>query len=413
MFQKFIQNFKDLPLSNKSMVYLMWIYGMGWVIGGLFVNIYIFKLNKEIADVIYYNLVFFTFWLLGFSLIGHIVSILKKDIKNMYYFSYTLFIVSFIFLLFFHQNMTMILFFASLYGLGNGAFRCAVHTQELVHIADNKRDLYSSSIHAGSTIIGISMPMLVSVVFYLSKFMNFNGYILLFLFLPILYMTSFLFIKNIESYIPKKIKKADVSNFFNVKKYKFWLLYIIGVSLYQWIGFITGATISIYLLKTEINVWLFEGIISILSTIILVFLAHKRTQNNRVQIMGYLSLLLAVNYVIFVGNFNIYGFFVYTLIGIVVWPLFRVSEHVYDLQIMDSIKLEGSDFFPAMILREVLLWIGRVIVMGIVLYISLASDLDLKNVLRIGISLIPLFLFVTWGSIYLHLKVERSAITEE
>lgn len=406
MFAKFIKNFQDLPLSNKSMVYLMWIYGMGWVIGWLFVNIYIFKLNKEIIDVIYYNLVFFTFSFFWFSLIGYIISLLKKDIKNMYYFSYILFIISFLFLLFFNQNMTMILFFASIYGLGNGAFRCAVHTQELVHIADNKRDLYSSSIHAGATIIGILMPIIVAFVFYISDLINYNGYIILFLFLPILYMTSFLFIKNIESYIPKKVKKSDVINFFNFKKYKFWLLYIIWVSLYQWIWFITWATISIYLLKTEINVGLFEGIISILSTIIVVFLAHKRTENNRIKIMWYLSIFLSLNYLMFVWNFTIFWYFIYTLIWIIIWPLFRVSEHVYDLKIMDTIKLKWSDFFPAMILREVLLWIGRIIVMWIVLYISFYSSLDLKNILRVGISLMPLFLALTWVSIYLHLKLE-------
>ena len=145
----------------------------------------------------------------------------------MYYIAYSLFIVAFIYLLGFHSSLEEILIFALFYGTGNGAFRCAVHAQELVHIADKKRDLYSSSISAGSTIIGISMPLLVSATFFISKQLEINGYIILFLFLPLLYITSFIFINNIESYIPDTIKKADVKNFFNVKKYLFGLLYIL------------------------------------------------------------------------------------------------------------------------------------------------------------------------------------------
>lgn len=406
MFSKFIKNFQDLPLSNKSMVYLMWIYGMGGVISGLFVNIFIFKLDQNIVDVISYNLVFFTFSFIGFSLIGYVMSLLKKDIKNMYYISYSLFILGFVYLLFFHNQLVEILLFAMIFGTGNGAFRCAVHSQELVHIADKKRDLYSSSISAGSTIIGISMPLVVSWVFFVSKILSFNGYIILFLFLPFLYITSFLFIKNIESYIPDTIKKADVKNFFNFKKYFFWLLYILWVSFYQGIQYIIWATIAIYLLKTEINVGLFEGIISLLSTVILIFLSHSRTTDNRIKIMGYLTLFLSLNYFLFVANFSIFWYLIYTIIGIIVWPLYRVSEHVYDLKIMDSIKYEGSDFFPAMILREVLLWIWRMFVMLIILYVATLTNVELQSVLKVGLILIPTFLIFTWCMIALHTKYE-------
>ena len=90
------------------------------------------------------------------------MSLLKKNIKNMYYISYGLFILGFIYLLLFHNNLSEILVFAGIFGTGNGAFRCAVHSQELVHIEDKKRDLYSSSISAGTTIIGITMPLFAS-----------------------------------------------------------------------------------------------------------------------------------------------------------------------------------------------------------------------------------------------------------
>ena len=59
MLKKFIKDFKKLPKSNKSMIYLMWIYSAGWIIAGVFINIYVFSLNKDLIDVLYYNAVFF------------------------------------------------------------------------------------------------------------------------------------------------------------------------------------------------------------------------------------------------------------------------------------------------------------------------------------------------------------------
>jgi predicted MFS family arabinose efflux permease len=69
MIKKFLNNFKKLPTSNKSMVYLMWIYGAGGIIGSIFINIYVFSLNKELIDVFIYNLIFLTTTLIGFSLV--------------------------------------------------------------------------------------------------------------------------------------------------------------------------------------------------------------------------------------------------------------------------------------------------------------------------------------------------------
>ena len=408
MFKNFLNSFNKLPNSNKSMIFLMWIYSIWWIIWWLFINIYVFKLNKEILDVLYYNLVFITSTFLWFSFLWYLMSLYRKDIKLLYYISYILFIISFLSLFLFKSFIFSIFLFGIIYWLWNWAFWCAVHTQELVHIKDNKRDLYSSSISAWTNVISIFIPLFISLIFFLSEtIFNIDWYIVLFLILPLLYLTSFIFILNIESYIPSKITKKDVYNFFNLKKYKFWLLYIFWVGLYHWLTFFMWAIISIYLLKNEINVWLFEWIISIISTILLIFIANKRNSNNRIKIMWYLILFIFINYLFFVFNFNVFWYIIFNLILIILWPLYRVSEHVYDLKIMDSIKLKWSDFYPAMILRDVILWIWRFTTVWIILYISIFFWFNLESILRIWIVLIPIFMFIAWWSIYLHLKYEK------
>jgi len=52
--------------------------------------------------------------------------------------------------------------YATLYGLAAGIYWIAVHSQELKNISDKNRDFYSSSISAGSNIISVIIPLLIS-----------------------------------------------------------------------------------------------------------------------------------------------------------------------------------------------------------------------------------------------------------
>jgi len=228
----------------------------------------------------------------------------------------------------------------------------------------------------------------------------------LFVILPIIYTTSFFFIKNIWDYIPSKIKKKDVKNFFNLKKYLFGQLYFIFVWFYQALFWSLTPIIAITLLKTEINVWLFEWIVTFISTFLVIFIANKRNIGNRIKFMGILSVLLFINLSIFAYNFNIYGYIIFTLIALLLNPLYRISEHIFDLKLMDTIKVKWSDFFPAMILREVSLWIWRIFILLLFVYL-IKSWLEIDNILRIGLSSIWLFLILAWWSIALHMKYEN------
>ena len=406
MLKKFIKDFKKLPESNKSMIYLMWIYGAGWIIGSLFVNIYVFSFNKEILDVLYYNTVFLTSVLIWFSLIWLIFSIYKKNIKNMYYMAYSAYILAFILLFIFNWYLWIYLF-AVIFWLGFWMFRCAVHTQELVNIEDKTRDIYSSIISGWKNIIDIIMPFIISGIFFVvSLYFSFSPYLVLFTILPIIYLTSFFFIKNIWDYVPSKIKKKDVKNFFNLKKYLFGQLYFIFVWLYQGLFWTIPPIIAIILLKSEINVWLFEWVITFISTFLVIFVATKRKRKNRIKFMWILSVLLFINLSIFSYNFNIYWYIIFTLIGLLLNPLYRISEHVFDLKLMDTIKVKWSDFYPAMILREISLWVWRVSILFLFIYL-VKIWLGTDDILKIALISIWIFLILAWWSIALHIKYEN------
>jgi len=334
------------------------------------------------------------------------MSILKKNIKYLYYLAYSTYILAFLLLFIFNGHLGIYLF-AFIFWLWFGLFWCAVHTQELVNIEDKNRDLYSSIISSWKNVINIIVPLLIAGLFFIvEKYFYFSAYIVLFLILPFVYAISFLFIKNIWDYTPSKIRKVDVKNFFNLKKYLFGQLYFLSAWFYQWLSWCITPIIAITLLKTEINVWLFEWIIGLVSTFLIIFLSSKRKIENRIKIMWIISLLIFINLTIFVFNFSLFWYIVFTLIALILNPLYRVSEHVFDLKLMDTIKYKWSDFFPAMIFREVSLWIWRI---WIIIFLSflVSSWFETELVLKIWLFLTWVFIILSWVSIYLHMKFEN------
>lgn len=407
MLKNFVKTFNKLPLSNKSMVYLMWIYWIWSIVTWFFINIYIFKLNNSFEEAITYNIIYFTSTLLWFSFIWWIMSIFQKDIKNMYYISYFLFIISFIELFIFNQNLVWIYLFWILYGIWNWAFRNAVHTQELNNIENKNRDFYSSSISVWNNVISIVNPLLIASIFYLAYLFKFDWYLILFSILPLIYLVSFKFIKNIDSYIPNKIKLDDFKNFFNLKKYKYWHLYFMFGWILFWIYVVIIPIINITLLKSEINIWLYQSFLTIVSTFLVIHLSIKRKEQNRFKYFGIFSLLLFVNYIFLWTFLNLINFIIFSFIWLLLSPLYRTSEHVYDLHLMDNIKTGNSDFYPAMIMREIILWIWRITALLVLLFITKNSNLGTENILSLWLIFIWICFILLILSIYMWEKKEK------
>ncbi len=399
--------FNNFPLSNKSMIYLMWIYSFWQFIAALFINIYIFKIDNDITNVIIYNIIFFASCLLWFSGVGYILSLYKINIRTMYYLSYIVFILSFIFLLLFKNNIVWSYIFWFIYGTWLGSFWCAVHANELNNIADENRDFYSSLISAGWNILQIITPLLVSVLFYFSSFFSINWYYLLFIIIPIVNLISFLFIKNTWVYIPSKITKDDVINFFNLKKYFWWQAYIFFTGMLWAFKIVILPIIAIILLKNEVNVWIFESIMWLISFFLVIFLSHIRNAKNRLIILFWVTLVIFLVHLLFSFSFNIYTYIFFNLSLVILSPIFRVSEHVYDLKIMDTIKNTDSDFFPSMILREFTLAISRISTLILCLLLVFYSTYSIETLLKIFLILNGLSYLFVYISIKLHFKYEN------
>lgn len=407
MIKLFLQNFNKLPLSNKSMVYLMWIYYIWAFIVSIFVNIYVFKIHDSFKDIIFYNIDYFTFCVVWFSGIWWIMSLFKKNIKYMYYIGYTFFTLSFVFLLIYNSSLFWAYVFWFLYWLWNWAFRCWVHTQELKNIEDKNRDFYSSSISVWRNILQIITPLIVSFIFFISYYINYDWYLILFFLLPLLYLSSFLVINKIDSYIPKKVTILDLKNFIDLKKYKYWHLYFFWWGPISSLEMVLIPIISIILLKNEVNIWLFQWISTLISTYVVINLSFKRNTNTRLKYFFILSFFMFINNFIFWLYFNLVIFILFSLVTIFLKPIYRVSKHVYDLELMDNIKTDDNDFYPAMLFREFILWIWRIWALLILYFLLYFTHIDTTDILKSWLLMRWLFLILLPFAILLWEKHEK------
>ena len=403
MLTKFKDTFHALPKRNQAMVYLMWIYQIGFVVWWLFINIYVFQLQQSIADLIVYNSVFMT--AICFSLLGFWwwVSSKKKDIKKLYYVSYGLFIVGFLLLLILPKITFVTLLFAVVFGSWLGAFWCTLLTHELAFIKDEDRDFYSSSIYAGKNVISVAMPLVVTWVFFVWWKLWVDGYMVLFFLLPFVYMTSFWFIKDIDVFVPQKVSLSSWKETLLSKKYMFSNLYFLVSGPRFTVMPIFVALTSIVFLKSEVNIWLFQGLLWLVSVGFIIFLSHKRHKDNRLLYLAVITLFMIWNFVLFVFNFSLWGYVIYNLILILIQPTYKVSLHVYNLKLMDNLD---TWFFPTMLLRELLLWIGRILSLLFLLGVVLFFELDTRYFLYVVMGVLLMMYIFVYVTIYLFEKRE-------
>lgn len=363
MIKKFSQLFLQLSSSNKALVYLNWSYAFCMNIAATFVGIYVYKINHSFETLILFSLIYFSATLVGFSGAWSLVSKLQINIKYLFYFSYASFIFGYLLLLLWWGESAAFLYGACS-GLGVGLYFNGIHVQELANIQDQERDFYSSLLSMGKSLIKVITPFLVAALFLFAEAVETDAYLMIFSLIPLLFLASMTAIHKVPDYIPQKIQRADIKNFFNIKKYWIGHLVFLITGLQDAMLHVILPLIGFFLLKTEVNIGVFQGILGLLSVVLVMWLALKRTPKNRwayVRLFG--GLLFAV-FLLFAFHFSLWGYIFFSLVLLILQPLYTPSIHTYTLMLMDAIKTETSDFYPAMIMREFLLWLWRVLVLG-------------------------------------------------
>ena len=112
---------------------------------------------------------------------------------------------------------------------------------------------------------------------------------------------------------------------------------------------------AITVLGSALNVGGFNTVFAIAGALALLAVGSRRRPENRLLILGLSSIVLIALNLMLGYSLTIVTLVVYTIGTSIMQPISRVSQHVIDLKTMDGMAHSASDFYPAMILRDVAL----------------------------------------------------------
>ena len=134
--------------------------------------------------------------------------------------------------------------------------------------------------------------------------------------------------------------------------------------------------------------------LAFISAIVLVFITRFRNEDNRLSFLALTTLLLSLFAILPAMSFTLVAFVIFTLGSVIVKPLYRVSAHVIDLETMETLAHTESDFYPTMILRDLSLWLWRMIGCILLLFVIMYAKGDVVTI-RSGFLLMVIAPMVT------------------
>lgn len=379
----------------RSLLFLYFINCFTGTLTAVFIQIKVFQAFPDLSINIIGAMSAFTGTMVGFCVFGYFASLFSLDAKQGFYYSFIsyalgLFLIS--------QVSTIFSVYVSLfvYGLGVGFFWLTLHTYELSETKDHERDFYSSLLQGGAQLISVIAPLFATVLIWISvSIFHSSSFTLLFAVSPFFYLLGFFCFKGIQEYKPEQIEFADIAHFLFERKNRIAQLYLGAGGSTHILAPTLLPIVLLFILGNELRVGIYSTFAAVLSTFLIVILGHYRNIGNRIFLFG-VSAIGISGLTIYLGySLTFTALIMFTVLGAILQPIMKISEHVVSLQTMENIGRSNKDFYATMILRDFSLWFWRMIVGFFLLFVCqfLPSTHDK---LSLGLYLLATMVFLTF-----------------
>ena len=387
----------------RSLVLLYWIYSFASSMVGVFTQIFLYQRFNSIALNITAAIVIYTGTMVGFCVGGYFAALWRMNIKRGFLISFIIMGVA-IFAL--PHAVTAMEAYGTMFvwGIGLGVVWLTINTFELTETKDKERDFYSSVLTAGNQVISLAGPALATLLIWLSgSILHIGTYSLLFTIAPIVFLLGFFCFEHIRDYRPSPLVWADVKHYFTDRANQAAQLYTFGTGLEQTLGTTVPPLVILLILGTALRVGIYDTFFAIFSALCVIVVARYRTESNRLLIYGVTSLGILLATIWFGFAFSFVALIIYTVVEGILSPINGVSSHVVDLKTMEIGRKE-TDFYATMILRDLFLWIWRVVA-GVIFLIIISYLGSGKVSLSAGMYLLALGILVTYLGAFWFIKL--------
>lgn len=363
-----LARFRALRTPVRSLVYLFWIYAFSGSLLSAFTQIFLYQRFVDVRLNIIATMLFFTGIVVGFFVVGLVAGWRSLNIKHGFLASFVVIGVSVLYLLYSSgETAAYIAMFAE--GIGQGLFWLTIHTFELSETRDDERDFYSSLLTAGDRVFALVGPAVATALIWLSgSYLGWGEFTLLFTMAPLSYLFGLFCFSGVREYRPRLVVWADAWHFIVDRRNRAAQLYLLGSSMEHILATIVPPLIALLILGGPLMVGAYNTVFAVLAIASVLLIADHRTNENRLIIFAVATALIAFATAVLGFVLTLPALIFFTAVLAIVGPVRRVSEHVIDLETMESVGRPGVDFYPTMLMREISLWAWRMLAGFVLLF---------------------------------------------
>ena len=389
----------------RSLVLLFWVYSFVSRAVGAFSQIYIYKMFDSVQLNIVAAMASFTGIMIGFCVYGAITAQYRLNAKHGFLLSF-LFTALGLILLALAGDVQQACGAVTVRGIGSGLFWLTIHTYELMESRDHERDIYSTFLSAGDQILTLASPAFATLLIWLSHNLGLGEFTLLFLVTPPIFLLGLPSLGALKDYRPEPIARHDLVHFVADRRNQAAQVYLLGGAASHILSNALIPLASITVLGSALNVGGFNTVFAFAGALALLVVGSRRRPENRLAILGLSSIALISLDLMLGFSLTLVTLIVYTIGTSIMQPVMRVSQHVIDLKTMDGMAHGASDFYPAMILRDVALWVWRMAAAALLLAFAGGAGTG-REAISLGMYMIAGAIAVTYAGAWILIAWKR------
>ncbi|MCL5411144.1 MAG: MFS transporter [Patescibacteria group bacterium] len=400
--------FSTLSGEAKKAVAIQVIFTFAATLSGTFLNIFLWKETQSLTSIALHNIAWAVSIPLFFVLNGYLLK--KFHITISIKVGLAILATFYLWLLFLgsHSNSYLILF-GFIRGGGEALFWSSYNllTYDFTH--DKNRDVYFGVNGILNTVFGVFAPFLAGFLMVFNGRLANLGYYLIFAFTIVLFLVALVIsdklrTKKKNSFRLKQIWRLHQrnKNWVNVQKASFIQGFSGGI-----FGFLVGI-LTFFILKNEISVGGFAGILGLLSLLTNFFITRKIKPATRVTYAFSGAVLLVLSSILLPISLSVTALFIFNLIRSIGMPLFTNSTSPMTLLAIDADREAAHLRYEYLVNNEIFTALGRSLVLALFIWFSsLVSDPAASRFILLLVGIAPLLVLFYLSKISCSVKTGR------
>lgn len=381
---------KELSKQARLLLLIIGLFTLGSGFSGIFVNIYLWKLNNSFITISIFNLFEYLFVMLSFPLAGWISK--NMDASLTMRISLVLYSVFYLSILVLNVNsIKYIYLLGTLIGVALGFYALSMHvlTYDLTH--NGNRDVFYGINGAVASFAGILPPLISGFIIMLFK--GLKGYYFIFTITLALFVVTGVLSMLVNGKTGDK--DYELMKIFFLKDAG-WRAILKGQGLSGIRDGIYSFTINIIIftiLKNEMNFGKYTTFFAFMGLVVFFILSKYIYKENRLKYMlaGSIMMFFAPLLMVLLNNYT--GIILYGLINTLFTPFWSIPAGSMQFELIGKAAPKESMRTEFIVLREVPLNLGRI--MGILAFIFAMNNFKGNEVFAVMLPLLNLvYIFI-------------------